>query len=400
MRTLACILLSSSLAGATDRFFSDESATSPSGKLRLEAKSPDNEGRRRAFASHFRYTLYEADGTTVRWVHEQPMKKEDGGTYESPDGEGSPSGIWLADDGLAVVYTGWQELFLLEGTKGEKIYQTELLAHFPPNERKDYVHDTTAGPMWTGMSRWSFLDVKREAGEADRLFVIRPWWGTRLFVDLRAKNVQLADGAAKAWHAAADEADRAWVKVTLAGVGELPRCEDGKCGPRHEAEKAAWLAGVLGLKEAVDAIHKMEKDAYCSSSTMGGRGLSWRTCKTRQIAHLALRRLGEAPKFGPAIRWRLEGDLTKNAGTDEVVATRKTKVSEVKAGMKLSEVVAQIGHPDYQGTRDSFEYDIDAETPFTLRLVLDEAAGTVQSVERIEPPVWKSGLERDEEIAN
>lgn len=68
-------------AAATDRYFGDTSATSPSGRWRIDAKSPENAGPEpRPFAENFTYTLTDLRTNQVRWTRRQPMEQPEGGT--------------------------------------------------------------------------------------------------------------------------------------------------------------------------------------------------------------------------------------------------------------------------------------------------------------------------------
>ena len=398
MRVVSILLALASLASATDRFFSDSTAKSANGKFRLEAKSPANEEGRRAFAANFEYTLFDESTGKVVWTRKQPMKKD--AEWPTPDGEGSPSGVWVDDDGRAVVFTGWQELFVLEPTAGQKVFQGKILEQFPNGDRKKFVHQTTAGPMWTGNSLWYFLSAEGEAGAKHRYFVVRPWWGDRVFLDLEATKFLLDAEEGEALRAAADRDDRDWVKESLADVKNLPECGAAEgCGRRHEVDRAAWLAGVLDVREAIGPLRDLESDTNVNSATSGG-GYSYRTFGTRQTVQLALRRLGQAPKGSGSIVLGLEEDpvggkpVTPPAevGAEARVGT----AGNVKEGMSAREVVALIGNPDCASGPGGFAWDIDGEKPFTLAIAFKD--GKVRSIQKIDPPEWKAGVARDERL--
>ncbi|MBI2922001.1 MAG: hypothetical protein HYY18_13020 [Planctomycetes bacterium] len=396
MRILPILLALASVASATDRFFGDSTAKSPNGKFRLEAKSPDNEEGRRAFAANFEYTLFDESTGKAVWTRKQPMKKDV--DWPTPDGEGSPSGVWLDDDGRAVVFTGWQELFVLEPTAGQKVFQGKILEQFPEGDRKKFVSQTTAGPMWTGNSLWYFLGTEGEAGRKNRYFVVRPWWGDRVFLDLETPKFLPDAEEGEAVRVAADKHDRDYVKEALADVRDLPECgAPGGCGRRHEVDRAAWLAGVLDVREAIGPLRALESDTNVNSSTMVPDGFSYQTFGTRQTVQLALRRLGQAPEGGGSIVIRFEEDPAAGKPVTPAVEVgakaRVGKVGDVKEGMSAREIVALIGNPDCVSERGSFAWDIDGEKPFTLVVAFKE--GKVGSIRKIDPPDWKAGLARD-----
>jgi len=296
---------------------------------------------------------------------------------------------------------------VLDPKSGKKVFQTKVLEQFTEDERKKYVHDTTAGPMWTGLSRWSLLTVK--SGDiSTEYFVIRPYWGRRLILDLTKLVIVGEDKADKSIVDAAVQADRDWVVGVLSKVGDLPKCGKGDCAPRHEAERAAWLAGILGVKEAVEPLHKMEADDFSGSSTFSMDGFSRSSRKTRQIVHLSLRRLGEVPHRGPLLILKSYSDFSANSkhSLEEPkdapeIGERAAKASEVKTGIGVTDLLKLVGEPDYEGKgEDTFDYDMDATPAFTLRVTLNAKDGTVSKVERIAPPVWKDSLERDGQIAH
>lgn len=397
MRIVAILLALASTASATDRYFSDVTAKSPNGKFRLEAKSPDNEDGQRAFASNFEYTLFEDSTGKVLWTRKQPMMKD--AKWPTPDGEGSPSGVWVDDDGRAVVFTGYQELFVLEPAAGQKVFQGKILEQFPEGDRKKFVSNTTAGPRWAGNSLWYFLVVAGEAGATHRYFVVRPWWGDRVFLDLGAPKFVQDSDESEALRAAADRHDRDYVKETLADVKDLPECgAPGGCGRRHEVDLAAWLAGVLDVREAIGPLRTLESDTNVDSSTMVPDGFSYRTFGTRQTVQLALRRLGQAPEGSGSIVIRFEEDPAAgkpgNPPVEVAAKARAGKAGDVKEGMAAKDVVALIGNPDCVSERGSFGWDIDGEKPFTLAIAFKD--GNVHAMRKIDPPTWKVGLARDE----
>ena len=84
MRQIRCmVILALSIvnlvwdATATDRFYNDISAESPSKRYKVEAKSPDNARKkgRNAFQSSFVYTCRDTSTKQVLWTRHQAMMK-------------------------------------------------------------------------------------------------------------------------------------------------------------------------------------------------------------------------------------------------------------------------------------------------------------------------------------
>ena len=176
-----------SQAWATDRYYEDLSAESPSGRYQVEAKSPDNAvpGKRLAFQSSFVYTCRDTSGNGVVWTRKQPKpeartaRKAKASPYVRE--EDSPVALFVSDAGWTVIRTGWDQLIAVDVT-GHDRWRVELLSEgFTKEERAAYVVETTAGPFWSGFSQWYFLD-----GENQSLFVIRPWWGRHILVNIES----------------------------------------------------------------------------------------------------------------------------------------------------------------------------------------------------------------------
>lgn len=116
----------------TNSYYFDITEHSPSKRYRVEAKSPCNAGeRRKAFQRDFVYTFtdhlaFNPDGEMTTW-------------------------IYLLDEAMT----------------GE--------------EKQKYVRRTSAGPKWAGLSHWYFAEIANRKG-----YVIRPWWGRRMFFNLEA----------------------------------------------------------------------------------------------------------------------------------------------------------------------------------------------------------------------
>jgi hypothetical protein len=390
-------------AEATDRFFSDEEGKSASGRYVVTAKSPENQGgERKAFQASFVYTCTDTQSGKILWTRKQPMGEpvqlgnDPSMTHSFPD-EGSPVSIYVSDSGHTVIYTGFQELILINLT-GKETSKIDVLGDgLTKDEREKYVSDTTAGPMWAGRSHWYFVEA-----ESREYFVIRPWWGRHVILDLSTGKMT---PPTEALRKATAEAEKAYVISVLQGAldGTIKKCDC--CGGPHKAAFAAYLAGVLKIKDVLPALRKLEGDTSIGSSTMGGdvgipqgriQPLNYDTYTTRQSIHLALRRLGEKPGPFPCTRFKAEHkdyDQKKPYIREPVDGTRHTNASKLQNGMSPEQVINLLDCPDYiPGI--IWQYDIDADDPYTLAVSWTDDR-KVEKIEVIRPALWLEGTFRD-----
>ena len=154
----------------------------------------------------------------------------------------------------------------------------------------------------------------------------------------------------------------------------------------HGLWAAIKLAQRMGLKEAVPFLIDLEKVSEFDGSCSGGGDeapegqllvSSYSFDSRRTAVQLAIRRLGGTPLALPTKemilakadnRWG-DGYRPKKHDTP-----RSARVPLVKEAMGAKEVVDTVGEPDYIFSgggigEDSWEYDIDAATPFTFRVV-------------------------------
>lgn len=414
MRTISSVLLSALAFGmflgeasATDRYFDDISAESPSRQYRVEAKSPDNTDKtgQRAFQASFVYNCRDMTTKKVLWTRQQPMGEplliED--TSIKRPLEASPVAIFVSDAGWTMIWNGAHELIAVDSSGRDRCRIAILTEGFTDEENSEYVHLTTAGPSWTGYSHWYFLDV----GES-RLFVVCPWWGRRIVVNLESGQVleMTLDVLRKA-----EAAERRYVIAELAkGV------ETRKNWDKDESSQAIWpiltaayLAGRLPVSEAGDYLAQLQDSSYSGSSTGGGLGLgerfegqvnphSYHTFTLRQVAHLSLRRLGKTPRPLPAHQFDVHfKEYEKNHPYVPKLpfAPRANNTNKITPGMNAEKILDLIGSPDFV-SYDTWEYDMDADPPFSL--ILKWNSRYVVDVQKKSPPLWKEGFVRDKQI--
>jgi hypothetical protein len=381
---LAILTVSSPLARATTWYYPNQEVPSPDNRWRLEAKSPDNAefpGGRAPFASHFTYTLWDQKSGKVVWQRGQAF------------GEGSPKSVFVHNDKWVVIWTGGDELLILEPTQGRVTFKVDILAQFTKEEKERYVYETTAGPQWVGMSCRRFVDVKDHT-----YFVLRTWWDRRIIIDVANAKTVSDEGQLKI---ALDDADREYTLALL--KRHVPTSQPSKTTPSEDewqaVRSAAHLAGRLRVMEVKEELRVLEKsaDKGCSSNSL------------RRTAQLSLRRLGARPACHAAYNL---GTPDEGPTIPDPCPGRVELAAKIEKSMKPAEVLQTLGSPDFMGwprmedmsaepIDDEFwEYDIDAESPFTLRIILDSERHTIKEIEKIAPPLWKSGNLRDNAIAH
>lgn len=403
---LTLFTVASPQAEATDRIFSDIEESSPSGNYRVTAKSPQNEKPtgRVSFQSGFVYECTDTATKEVLWTRKQamgePEKLGDGSTDTYiPALEGSPSRLYVSDSGFTVIYTGWGELIVV-GPKGKESGKIKVLEDcFTEDEYNMYVSDTTAGPMWEGRSHWYFVSA-----ESKEYFIIRPWWGRHMIIEVTTGTIETqTESISKAAWRAEEEYVLSVLKTVVDGTARRCDC----CGGSHEAVFAAYLSGVLKVHDALPALRMLESSTHSGRSTSGGFGevpegridpFSYSTYTTRQNVQLALRRLGEKPGAFPCTQFKTEHrDYNKRYPyvRKSLPGTRELNAEKVKKGMSPEEVIDLIDCPDYIPRRE-WQYDIDAETPYTLTIAWTKER-RVEGVNVVRPALWQEGTVRDSE---
>jgi len=403
---LACV---NCWAGASDRYYPDIKVTSPDRQLRLDAKSPDNNGGKHApFAAGFEYTLTDLSSGKVRWTHKQRMKPSGFGDSLAPDGEGSPMRAFVDNAGHTVLYVAGEELIVLAPQDGRKLAQVPLLDKLCDAETGNYVGHTTAGPDWNRWSLWRFSEAASLDKQTRRVFCVNSYWQHHVVVDVDTGDL-LASGAVTN---AADESTRAYLKQAVDtqriwAMEMLSLVANGKARTLDGTEQggvtaAVQIAGACKIAEAVPLLQALE-----SGGTDGGPSTAgWSSNNLRQDIHLALRRLNVQPRTGPCMtlyEMQPGNDFAFPDPEDAIPsraqpAERVKTVDQVTAGITTRRLVQLIGGPDYEHfdstlRNRSVDYDIDTDPPFTLRVGLKD--GKVQDVKRISAPVWQDGYARE-----
>jgi hypothetical protein len=373
--------------------FKDLSERSPSKRYEVKAQSPDNhpDSDRRFWQSKFVFTCTDTRNDKIVWTRKQ--REED---------EGSPIALFVSDTGWTVIRTFLDDVICID-KEGTERGTVDLLRHaFVGTEFKDYFHCTSAGFYWGRWSLWYFLEA-----DGQNLFVIRPWWGRRILIDVEsgglAKTSPLVEKAIV-------DSEHDYVITELArGVRTRDEWELEFGGTRGwRVVEAAYLAGVLKFADAVPDLVKLQDSNYCGSCA----GLldlekfdgevdphSYSTNTLRQAVHLSLRRLDTAPGHWPAHEFSTHYEDYKRNTIYEPkppVMPRHTRLGDVRKGMKAEEVLDLIGAPDFIG-RDTWEYDMDTKPPHSL--IVNWNRRRVTGTEKRIPALWQNGVVRDRQFA-
>ncbi len=263
---------------------------------------------------------------------------------------------------------------------------------FTDEENRKYVHKTTAGPRWAGLSISYFFEYKSR-----EYYAIRPWWGRRVIVDVtNGELLKSNDGLSSS--CLATEKD-----IVMKSLEARPENDE----ERFEQCLAIYLAGVLKIKSAIPYLLNAEKSKLIGRSISGGLSSgesfenevdphSYDTFSIRQIAQLSLRRLGEKPEALPCNSFEIEQGGGAKPFNPTLKRERHKNVSSVKVGMSAKQILTLIGPPDFV-SYDEWSYDMDADAPFTFTIKMD--ARKSPAITR-EEPIWLNGIDRDEALTN
>ncbi len=393
-----CVAALASPAQSTDRFFPNQSSTSPNKTYEVVATSPDNDrpGKSLPFQENFAYSLTEKSSGKTLWTRKQSNNERH--SYENE--EASPIQIFVSDSGWTVIRTCLDDLIAVD-VAGKDRWHFEIIENgFTKEERKTFVQRTTAGLCWSGFSHFYFLDVAKR-----QCFIVRPWWGRRIILDLQSgKNISDAPEIASA----AEKNESEFVISNLKNAASRYAAEKNAWKPTADEKTATYYAGQLNIKEAVPLLQRLENSSYSGISR--SRGVieeegkldlgSYSVFDFRQLTQISLRRIGVSPKALPIYLFEVRfNDFNRNHIYEYPISTipRTTAYLDVKPGMTPEMVLAVLGSPDFVKTStDAWEYDIDSQEPFTLKIEWEK--NLVTKVEKQSPPAWKCLNERDKQI--
>lgn len=371
---------------ATDRYYADREATSANSRLIVEAKSPDNAtGRFKPWQASFEYVCRDAKSGMVLWTRRQKMGLPDRRLGLRLPEETSPIGLFVDDSAWTVILHADYRLTAVDPVGADRWTFEVLEDGLTDTERTEHVHVTTAGPLWTGLSEWYFLE-----GGGEPKFVIRPWWGRRIVIDLasgkliNASPPVLADCEHVERRIAMDSLDEALAELNDENHGRYLT--------------AAFLAGKLEMKEAIPALRRLEESEYQGSSVLAsgdvlrrpGRVMldEWSEFTARRIAQLSLRRLGERPRPFPGtelLKFTRDGEAAEPYQPTPREGDRSLNATLVKPGMSPEDVVGLIGAPDFND-ESVWHFEMDAAAPYTLTILWKQ--GRVERTQPHRPPLW------------
>ncbi len=385
-------LASSSLAMGTDRFFADLSVSSENGRYILSAVSPQNSKdiQWRAFARDFVYTLSDTEDDKVVWTRLQA------------DAEASPQGAFVDNSGWVVVWTARERLLVLEPGAGDVRCNINILEQFTDAEQESFVSHTTAGPSWTDGSIWIYMNFRGSV-----FFIIQPWWGHTVVVDLDANRV--LDEPDEEFQRAQRSAEVAWTLSTLTTyLEEYENNTDVVYGTTLDALGALNAVGRYHIDEAVPLLRRLEVvDVIQSSGGYWDRDnelqsgeinpFNYSRRRFRQAVQFTLRELGEVPQEFPCTSFSTTRER-KILPHIELPAPRAERVSLLQPGQRAEAVIDAIGTPDFVFfQRRTWEYDMDTEDPYTLR-VQWKSLTEVDRIEIVRPALWQQDITRRKQI--
>jgi hypothetical protein len=372
-------------------------ASSPDGALRVSARFhgvTEWKNTRKTVPANgsMRYEMVDANSNSL-WVADVPI---DAGFSSFR----TPSEIFISTNAWTTARTHSSEL-LCFSPEGKLTANLDILDTLIPDrhaDTRDLYISSTAGRLW---GQWYAHYYFFTHDGADH-FVIRAYWDDRLVVRLSEGKAVTPD---ETFSAAMLAAEATFVTKTLEAMVEQPELD------REEARHvitAVHLAGRSKMQDAVSLLQKVEPIDYSRGAR--SRWLDYRPedgaidpgCHSdnalRQLIHLALRRMGHAPRVFPCTRLQVEGtEPIQWAVLPILQAPREQGTTSLKPGLSPEEVVGLIGGPDFVFLHDdSWEYDMDTLSPYTL--VLTWGPKGVKTITQTRPPMWQRENERDLQI--
>lgn len=383
--SMLALLVTCGAAQATDRYYRDQTVFSSNGRYKLDAKSPHNAGEHpRPFARDFVYSLYDTRTGDLVWQRAQPRN------------ESSPVSIYLHDDAWTTIRTGSDELIVLEPVTAQVVVSISILDEFTQQENEAHVSWTTAGPMWTAFSHWYYL----ERGD-ELYFVVRPAWQNRVILDITGRRLCPRNDPALLPDCLLAE-NRSALGALKEGTENIAAVESQEAWDRaYRAQTAAIIAAQNGERAAIPFLSARQHcndfgsssvvlDFNAGASSDEINPFSWSSRTLRRIVQDALRILGERPEELPCTFFRLAGADYSDPyiSLPPLPAPRATRVDLVQEGASAMQVLQAVGPPDdvihYQR---AWEYSMDADEPYTLRLIFSDEH-RVAVIERLTPPLW------------
>ncbi|MDB5392367.1 MAG: hypothetical protein JWM11_8013 [Planctomycetaceae bacterium] len=381
------MLLAVGPAYGTDRYFPDLSAKSENGIYLVEAKSPDNAiVPTPPFQDHFQYTLTHLPSGKQRWEWK-------------PERHSNPLSLNVHDSGVVVVWNVHDE-FEVIGIDGKAKVALALHEYISKDEFDRWAQSRGwAGQYWNVHSLWYFCHI-----ETELYFVVRTYWDRRLVIDIKSRSA-VNDLSRIQRELDACEKQIA-LKVLTEQLDQFTR--NARDVNESETQTAAYLCGKLQIHEAIPLLKQLESAANATSSVTRDENGTWR-CENslRQVVQLSLRRLSANPIGYPATFICFTDSEPKwNLLRPAICPTRAAQSTDLPLGLSRIQVLALLGNPDYVGPEFvnriqgeyEWEYDMDADVPFTLRLNFQDNDHKLTKISRIEP-LWRKTGVRDKYLS-
>ncbi|MCA9070682.1 MAG: hypothetical protein KDA84_17250, partial [Planctomycetaceae bacterium] len=224
------------------------------------------------------------------------------------------------------------------------------------------------------------------------LFVIHPWWGSRLVVSFddlapHPVSIELLERLVSF--------ERSFVMSELERYTNLQPKKRKLYTPKQKSiyaceETLLHLPGVLQLMEAIPFLQILEEELNDDEGSCHGT-FAYRMFPRRQLAQISLRRLGTHPRCFPATQFLEGGEIEKVVPPVDGV-TRHERIPEIERGAPLTQVYQLLGAPDYvdrgrSRSQNFWRYDVDSESPYTLLVWLREDF-TVTEMTKYTPAFW------------
>jgi hypothetical protein len=331
----AVLLVCINVASATDRYFSDKDESSPNGRFRLTAVSPDNTKKRpRPFQSDFCYTLHDVESGEILWQRDLT--------------DWSPIRVWVHDDSSVVIWDARHDFVALDALTGEVRVEAPLRDLVPEEDwNAGHVVQSTAGPLWTRNAHFVFFQFDNRTWFGcrtgwDRVFVL-DFGNSRSITDPTTPITSAMDAALR---------DRA-----ISVLGAAADNPESIVGPRLYETDAAVLealdiAGRLKLRDALASIRELERLNPASADPLprfapeaADETTVLRPFRLRQWAHTALRRLGEAPRPLPCT-YVTEDWWSAPIAYLEIPADRTARVTSLAQNCSRADLLVALGPPD------------------------------------------------------
>jgi len=413
-------------AGMPPSVFRDVIAFSPNRHYRVEVTAPAEPSSKSKKSQHFfkmRTVMIDNRTKKTVWTKTEMVNADD---------LNFPKRAFVGDTGVAA-FKSAHDMITFYSPRGKELGAVALQSWLPDRALKKYDrsyftterrgmiteddlkrYGDVAG-FWEGGSLFYFLDTP-----TSHLFVIRTWWGKRIFVDILKCESMLTDDELD------KNADKYERDFTTHVMEEGIRREEAgeKFNPAEDFNDGLmaciWWSAKNGDHNALPLLRKLERSTWKS-----GAGLQldiavtnrkalryakklnpfrYNTYKIKQVAQYALRALGEQPQPPGAVA------IIEFCGLDQTPESREyplkamdrpreAQVDQLRKTMTPGQVLDLVGYPDFAtpGTR-TWEYDIDGDDPYTLILKWgnDNRLATMRIAR---PPLWQDNEERDKNMA-